>query len=276
MYLVTGAGGNAGRAVVDSLIELELPVRALVRSARPAPAGVEVVVGDLNRPDGFAEALDGVRGIFLLAGYEGERALLERARAAGTERVVLLSSSAAPSGRRENAVARYHIDSEAAVRDSGLAWTVLQPNSFMTNTLAWADRIRAGEPVRAPFSDVAVATIDPADIGAVAARALAGEDGLAGRALRLSGPDPLTPAERGRILAEVLGRAVRVEPQPDDEARAEMLAQMPEPYVDAFFEFFRDGLIDETTVHPTVERVLRRSPRSFRDWAAAHAGAFAG
>jgi hypothetical protein len=74
----------------------------------------------------------------------------------------------------------------------------------------------------------------------------------------------------------VLGRAVRVEPQPDDEARAEMVAQMPEPYVDAFFEFFRDGLIDETTVHPTVERVLGRPPRSFRDWAAAHADAFAG
>ena len=53
-----------------------------------------------------------------------------------------------------------------------------------------------------------------------------------------------------------------------------MLAAMPEPYVDAFFAFFVDGTVDETTVHPTVEEVLGRPPRTFRAWAEEHAGAF--
>ena len=50
---------------------------------------------------------------------------------------------------------------------------------------------------------------------------------------------------------------------------------MPTPYVDAFFAFFADGLIDETTVRATVPELLARPARSFETWARAHAGAFA-
>lgn len=188
---------------------------------------------------------------------------------------MLLSSSAAPTADRGNAVARYHIASEAAVRESGLRWTFLQPNSFMTNTLQWADAVRRSEPVRAPFSDVPVATIDPADVGAVAAAALMRGD-VDGHSLRLSGPAALTPDDRGRILSEVLGRDIEVVAQPDDEARAEMLRTIPEPYVRAFFEFFREGTVDETTVQPTVEQVLGRTAATFREWAARNAAAFGG
>lgn len=51
---------------------------------------------------------------------------------------MLLSNAAAPSGDTSNAVTRYHIESEAAVRESGLDWTFLQPRTLMTNTLQWA------------------------------------------------------------------------------------------------------------------------------------------
>jgi hypothetical protein len=53
-----------------------------------------------------------------------------------------------------------------------------------------------------------------------------------------------------------------------------MEGQMPKEYVDAFFNFFVDGAIDETTVHPTVEQVTGRPPRSCEDWAETHADAF--
>ena len=54
-----------------------------------------------------------------------------------------------------------------------------------------------------------------------------------------------------------------------------MTASMPAEYVDAFFSFFVEGTIDESTVLPTVEEVLGRPPRRFEDWARAHADAFA-
>jgi len=67
--LVTGATGNAGGAVVAALAEQGIPGRALVRSERKLPSGIEPVYGDLNRPDTFVDALAGVTGIFLLSGY---------------------------------------------------------------------------------------------------------------------------------------------------------------------------------------------------------------
>src|SRR5215475_1252079 len=99
MILVTGATGNAGGAVVRALIDAGAPVRALVRNGGAAlPQGATAAVGDLNRPETLAPHLEGVEAAFLLSGYDGLEQTLATMRAAGVQRVVLLSSSAAPSG----------------------------------------------------------------------------------------------------------------------------------------------------------------------------------
>src|SRR4051812_5555649 len=166
MILVTGATGNAGGGTVDALAAAGREVRAVSRSERDWPPGVEGVVADLNRAETLVPALHGADALFLLSGYNEMAELLAAARDAGVERVVLLSSSSVPGGDMDNAVARYHIESERTVKESGLDWTMLQPFSFMTNTLEWAPQLGEGDVVRAPFADVPIATIDPADIGA--------------------------------------------------------------------------------------------------------------
>jgi uncharacterized protein YbjT (DUF2867 family) len=275
VILVTGATGNAGRAVIRALVDSGERVRAVVRDPNRAslPEGVEPAVGDLNAPGTLVPHLEGVTAAFLLSGYGGLEQTLANMRRAGVERVVLLSSSAAPTGDETNAVARYHIRSERAVRESGLGWTFLQPNSFMTNTYQWTAQLQQGDVVRAPFADVRVATIDPDDIGAVAALALR-TGGSDGRAYRLSGPEALSPADRVAILADVLGRELRFDAQTNEEARTEMSAAMPAEYVDAFFRFFADGDLDESAVLTTVQDLTGRPPRSFEAWARAHADAF--
>jgi uncharacterized protein YbjT (DUF2867 family) len=275
MILVTGANGNAGGGVLNGLLELGAEVRGLVRAGSDSelPDGVEKAEGDLNNPDSLGAPLEGVSAVFLLSGYEGLELSLELMREAGVERVVLLSSSAAPTGRLGNAVAKYHILSERAVSASGLPWTFLQPNSFMTNAYRWLPQLENGNLIRAPFEDVPISTIHPDDVGAVAAKALTTAD-HEGETYRLSGPEALRPAEQVAIVAKYAGRDLRFEGQSDEEARAEMEQAMPKPYVDAFFEFFSDGLVDETTVHPTVKQVTGSEPRSFEQWAEAHADAF--
>jgi uncharacterized protein YbjT (DUF2867 family) len=277
MILVTGATGNVGAELVRALVDAGEEVRALIRSDGAdsrLPAGVDGFVGDLNRPETVAPGLEGVRAAHLLSGYADMPGLLAEIRRAGVERVTLQSSSAVPGGDMGNAVARYHILSEKAVRESGVAWTFLQPNSFMSNTREWASQLRDGDVVRAPFPEVRVATIDPRDVAAVAAEALlSGEH--EGRTYRLSGPESLLPADRLAILGRVLGRDLRFEGQSNEEARREMSDRMPAEYVDAFFSFFVDGTLDESEVHPTVEQVIGRAPRTFEEWAHAHSEAFA-
>lgn len=270
MILVTGSTGNAGSAVVRALLAAGADVRALVRSddrLSALPDGAEGAVGDLNKPESLP--LDGVSAVFLLSGYDGLPDALQRLDAAGVERVVLLSSSAAPLDLPDNAVAAYHRASEEAVRSSGLPWTFLRPNSFMTNTLEWAPQLRAGDTVEGPWPEVRVATIDPDDIGAVAAAALT-SPGYEGQTHRLSGPESLLPAERLAILGRVLGRELSFEGWSDERSRKELGKQMPDEYVDAFYEFFADGALDESEVLPTVREVTGTEPRSFEQWAAAH------
>ena len=86
-----------------------------MRSDKPPglPAGVEAVTGDLNRPESLTEALAGVRGVFLLPGYEDMDGVLAAMRDAGVERVVLLSGSSAASGDTSNAITAYMLRSEA-------------------------------------------------------------------------------------------------------------------------------------------------------------------
>jgi uncharacterized protein YbjT (DUF2867 family) len=275
VILVTGATGNVGGELVRALVRSGEAVRALIRrdaDRSGLPSGVEGFVGDLNRPDTLAPALDGVRGVHLLSGYADMPGLLAEIRRAGVEGVTLQSSSAVPGGDMSNAVARYHILSEAAVRESGVAWTFLQPNTFMSNTLQWVPQLRAGDVIRAPFPGVRVATIDPYDVAAVALEALT-RAGHEGRSYRLSGPESLLPADRVATLGAVLDRELRFEGQSDEEARAEMSATMPAEYVDAFFSFFADGTLDESEVLPTVGEVTGSPPRSFEQWAREHADA---
>jgi uncharacterized protein YbjT (DUF2867 family) len=275
VILVTGASGNVGAEVTRALLAGGYPVRALSRksSADGIPEGAEVVSGDLNDRTSVQAAFTGVDSVFLLAGYPDVAGLLAGARAAGVERVVLLSSGAVIGGDLDNDVVRFNVVSEAAVRDSGLDWTVLRPSGFMSNTLQWIAQLRAGDVVREPFADVPIAAIDPADLAAVAARTLTA-DGHNRRSYRLTGPESLLPADRARILGGVLGRNLHLVAEPDDDARRRMEESMPDTLVDAFFQFFRRGGYDDSHVDDTAARLLDRPPRTFHDWALTHAGAF--
>ena len=274
MILVTGATGNIGGELVRALAQAGGQVRALTRDGDSRlPAGVEQVAGDLNKPESMRDALFGVRGMFLLPGYQGMAQTLAEARQAGVKRVALLSGNSAGSGDTSNAVSAYMIESETMVKESGLAWTILRPFGFMSNTLQWIPQLQAGEVIRAPFAGVPVAMIDPYDIAAVAALALTSA-GHEGHAYHLTGPEPLRPADRVRILGTALGRNLEFQAQSDEEARAEMAAAMPAAYVDAFFSFYVDGTLDESGPLPTVADLTGRPARTFEQWSRAHVAAF--
>lgn len=274
MFLVTGATGNAGREVAAALVAAGAEVRGLVRDdAADLPEGVTAVRGDLNDPSSLAAALAGCQGVFLLPGYADMPGLMAAATSAGVRRVVQLTGSSAGVHAPGNAIASYMAASEDAVRASELDWTILRPVAFASNALRWRDQIAAGDIVTAPFAEHRAAVLHPADIGEVAAIALV--DGrYAGEILPLTGPQAMTPAEQVAALAGVLERTLVFRPQPDDEARASMERAMPVAYVDAFFDFYTGGTIDESPVLPTVLEVTGHPARTFQDWAHQHADAF--
>ncbi|WP_188197319.1 NAD(P)H-binding protein [Nonomuraea sp. SYSU D8015] len=270
MIVVTGATGNVGGELVRLLAAAGEQVTAVSRRTAPLPDGVRHVSGDLAEPASLKAALDGADALFLLVAGEDPRAVLEAAKAGGIRRVVLLSSQGA--GTRPEAYA-HPVAFEEAVRGSRLEWTILRPGGFDSNALAWAEPIRVHRTAAAPFGDVGLPTVDPADIAEVAAAVLR-EDGHAGRTYVLTGPRPVTPRERAAAIGAALGTEVRFVEQTKEEARAQMLRFMPEPVVEGTLAILGTPAPAERQVSPDVERVLGRAPRAFADWAARNVAAF--
>lgn len=271
MIVVTGATGNVGRPLVQALIEAGESVTAVSRKVAHAPAGVQVHQADLAEPESLAPALDGTEALFVLTSPDfmakGNLSdVLDVARTAGVRRVVLLSSHGVGTGRHPS-----HL--EEAVRQSGLEWTILRPGNFNSNAFQWADLVRTERAVAAPFGDVAIPAIDPADIAEVAAAALRGP-GHGGNIYTLTGPAPISPWQQAAAIGEVLGEPVRFDDLSRDEARARMLAYMPEPVVEATLGALGTPTPDEQAVSPDVERILGRPPRSFAEWATRNIAVF--
>jgi uncharacterized protein YbjT (DUF2867 family) len=271
MIVVTGATGNVGRPLVQALIEAGESVTAVSRKATGAPEGVRVHRADLVEPESLKPALDGAEALFVLTSADfmagGDMGgVLAVAEAAGVRRVVLLSSHGVGTGRHPS-----HL--EDAVKRSGLEWTILRPGNFDSNAFQWADTVRSQRVVAAPFGDIAIPAVDPADIAEVAAAALR-EPGHGGNVYTLTGPAPISPRQQAAAIGTAIGEPVRFAELTREEARAGMLAYMPEPIVEATLGALGTPTPAEQAVSPDVERVLGRPPRAFAEWAARNSAAF--
>lgn len=245
------------------------------RSARRAAGdgtagGVRHVRGDLAEPDTLRPAFDGADALFLLVAGDAPHAVLDAAKSAGVRRVVLLSSQGA--GTRP-ASYPHPAGFEAAVRGSGLDWTVLRPSGFASNAFAWAETVRTRRTVFAPFGDVALPVVDPADLAGAAAAVLRG-DGHAERTYELTGPAAVSPREQARAIGAAIGAEVAFVELSRAEARQRMLAFMPEQVADATLGILGDPLPAEQAASDDVRRLLGRPAGTFADWAARHAPAF--
>jgi uncharacterized protein YbjT (DUF2867 family) len=273
--LVSGATGNVGRRVVDRLLAAGAPVRALTRQPETAglPAGVEVVGGGLTEPDALAKALAGVDRVFLFPVPEGVQTFVEQATAAGVRRVVLLSSKAVEFAD-SNPIGDRHRMIEQAVEAGGFEWTHLRPGPFATNTLAWAASIRAEGVVREPYADARQTPIHEDDIAAVAVTALQ-EDGHAGAAYLLSGPEAITAGEQVRAIGAAIGREIRFEEETPEQARARWIGNgLPEGVADTLLSYRARVAENPEAPVRTVEQVTGRPASTFAEWAVDHADDF--
>jgi uncharacterized protein YbjT (DUF2867 family) len=278
--VVTGATGNVGRSLVQAMAEVGERVTAVSRGIAPVdlPSGTRHVRADLAAPETLRPALDGAEALFLHDGGAGGHgldpvAILDVARVAGVRRVVLLSSQCVvtrPESLSHGGVLRAI---EEAVRESGLAWTILRPGGFASNAYAWAESVRAERTVAAPFGDVGIPVIDPADIAEVAAVALR-KDEHTGRAYELTGPAAVTPRQQAEAIGAALGEPVRFVELTRAEAHARMAASMPEPVVETTLAVLGEPNAAELRLSPDVEHVLGRKPRSFAEWVRRNIAAF--
>jgi len=280
MILVTGATGTVGREVVAQLLAAGQRFRALTRDpskARLDPK-VELVSGDLARPETLPKALEGADHVFLLAaGPElgaQEQSLARAAKKAGVQHIVKLSVVGA-GDPKPTTVASWHAAGEKAIQAEGIPWTFLRPTFFMSNAASWAGMVKGQGKVFGAYGDGKFAPIHPRDIAAVAVQALTSV-GHEQKVYDLTGPQALSVAEQVRVLSEAAGRSIEYVPVPEAGARQGMeQAGLPPLLIQGLLEFaawVRRG--EAAGVTPSVEQVTGKKPLTFVDWAREHAGLF--
>jgi uncharacterized protein YbjT (DUF2867 family) len=275
MILITGATGTNGREVVRQLSAAGVPVRALVRDAARAGAirlpGVEIFEGDLGRPETLPVVLAGVERALLLTPWlpnqvELQTHFIEAARRAGLRRLVKFSVLGADPGSPVG-ILRQHGEIEQQVEASGIPYTLLRPNSFMQNFLAFAATISHGA-LCAPMAEGRVSFVDARDIAAVAVRVLT-EAGHEGRTHTITGPEALTHGQVAETLGAALGRTVTyVNVTPAQFADSMLSYGAPAWMADglnALYGAYRVGAA--AVVTDTVARVAQKAPIAFDQFA---------
>jgi uncharacterized protein YbjT (DUF2867 family) len=265
--LITGGTGKTGRRVAEKLTARGEHVRIGSRNGEPR--------FDWHDQSTWEPALAGVKAAYLvyypdLAAPEAApliRAFSELAVRSGVERLVLLS------GRGEEET----LPSEAAVRESGAAWTIVSCAWFAQNFSEdfLLESVLHGE-LGLPAGQVPEPFVATDDIADVAVAALT-EDGHNGRIYELTGPRLLTFADAAADIARATGREIRYVPVSADEYAAVIGEHLPAEYVPMFVDLFT-RILDGRNAHLAdgVQRALGRAPRDFAEYArdAAAAGAW--
>jgi uncharacterized protein YbjT (DUF2867 family) len=271
VILVIGAGSRTGQELVRLLRASAVPVRTLTRPADPAD-GPDSVVGDLAEPATLDRAMADVDKVFLLASAApGELSWHQNAIGAAARAGVAHLVRSSILGADPAAPARFlgdHGQADEQLRASGVPWTILRPNFYMHNVTAlWPPTLDGQGNYYAPAADARISMVDARDVAAVAARALT-EDGHAGKAYDVTGPEALSHGEAGRKLGGRLGRAVQYVPVDDASARSAMLsAGIGEWLADGLIELYQDYRRSGTDgyaaqVHGTVLEVTGSAPRT--------------
>jgi uncharacterized protein YbjT (DUF2867 family) len=267
--------GNIGDSVVEGLTRKGKRVRAAVRKKQPNAvwdkAGVEQVEFDYAKPETLARAFEGVDAYFSLSPLienlsETGIQSIEAAKGAGVRLVV----RASVLGAAEDGITfpRWHRAVEKALEGSGMAYTILQPTSFMQNYLFSAGTIKKEGKFYAPLGNSKTSLVDARDIAEAAVAALT-EPGHHGKKYKITGGEAISAAEIAQTISAAIGKPVQYVAVSLSDARASMLGSgMPLWMVDGMSELYdisAQGWL--AGIEPDFEHLVGRKPRTFRQFA---------
>lgn len=283
MILVTGATGMFGSRVVKALLARGERPRAMSRSESGASTladlGAEPVLADMEDPASLERAMEKVSRVFLVSPMhpnlaQRELNVVEAARRSGVDHVVKLYGSVRHG---EDELNRMHQEAITALKQSGLHWTLVSPNTIMeTNLFPHAPSIKQDGAIYASAGQGRMGMVS-ADDTAEAAGVVLTTPGHHEQNYELTGPESVTYADVAEAFTRVLGRPVRYEDLPEEELGQILVSlgytpEQAELEVLCHFRIFREGAADLVT--DTFERLTGRKPTSVEDFIRRHKQVF--
>ena len=262
-----------GSQVTRDLLARGAAVKVLTRSPEKVkllPAGAASVVGDLSQAGSLQAPLNGIDAVFLniaLSPDETEQGLAAVAtiQKSSAQKVIYMSVHQLEAGAHiPHFGAKLPI--EKAVRESGLAYTLLRPNNFFQNDSASKEALVKFGIYPQPMGNVGLSRVDVRDIAEAAAISLL-ERGHEGKVYSLVGPDVLTGDETARIYSRHLGREIKYAGDDLDAWSRQVSRFIPEWMVHdlriMYESFQQKGLRATPREVAELSGVLGHAPRSF-------------
>lgn len=284
MILITGATGGIGGEVCKLLKAAGTPFRAMGRKQEQVDTfkkqGIDAVLGDFDRPETLAAAMQGCDTMFLItpptqAQFAQETAAIDAAKRAGIGRIVKVSAS---DGNIRSPVpwAKTHALIDHHLRAAGIGWTILKPTAFMQNFLWFKDPIAKGFLPQVTGTG-SVSWVDTRDVARVAAAVLT-QEGHENATYFLTGPETLDMKEAAKRLSDVAGHPVRYLNLPTPVFRAILrFAGNSRWMAKGLVVQFADVVAGHHDIDPTfeIERLTGKPPHSFTDFLRDHRQQFA-
>jgi uncharacterized protein YbjT (DUF2867 family) len=266
---VTGATGAVGGLIAER-IKPYLPTLIVRDPSRAPELGLQVRRCDYADEDAATAALRGIEVLFMVSAAEAadrreqHRTFVRAAVAAGVRHIVYTSfCGAAPDATFT--LGRDHHDTEQAIRDSGLAFTILRDNFYADVLPDFADESGV---IRGPAGDGRVAAVARADVAEIAAVVLLDPERHDGATYTLTGAEALTMTEVAARAGAALGRSLRFENQTVEDAYATRAAafDVPQWQLDAWVSTYTaiaDGSCAAVT--DDIKTVRGWRPRTFEE-----------
>jgi NAD(P)H dehydrogenase (quinone) len=270
---ITGATGQLGRLVVNQLKSKVSAdhIVALVRNpAKAADLGVPAREADYGNLATLERALSGVAALLLISSNEiGKRSaqhrnVIEAAKKAGVQWVVYTSLLHAETSAIQ-LLSGEHLDTEAALKASGLPYTILRNGWYTENYTASIPGSIAGGAFLGCADGAKISSAARADYAEAAVAVLTGE-GHKGKTYELAGDKAYTLSELAAEISRQTGKTIPYKNLSETEyAEALMGFGLPAPMAQAYASFdagaakgalFEDGhQLSKLIGHPTTPLV---------------------
>jgi uncharacterized protein YbjT (DUF2867 family) len=276
----------SGSAVIREFARQKAPVRALVRNRAKSREletlpSVEVVEGDMLRPETLGAALAGVERVLMISSadqqlVETQCTFIDAARKAEVQHLVKFSGVNAMLDS-PFLFSRMHAEVERYLERSGLAWTHLCPSQFMQVYFREVPTIVTQSALFLPLQGAALSPVDIEDIAKVAF-ALLRSEGHESKTYSMTGPEALTMTEIVEQISLAIGKTVRYVNVPLEERRRALLAAgLPQYFADALDAQVSERLKGaEATVHSGTHEFFGIHPTTFAEFARRNAATFRG